>query len=59
MEKMYNTRDYVMNILSYVYFSTKCHVINNFSDLIKKLVNNILLFLSHKFQDPLNGKNSI
>ena len=32
---MYNTRDYVMNILSYVYFSKKSHVINNFSELIK------------------------
>ena len=56
---MINSRYKMMNILSYVDSEKLCHVIKYFTQLNQKMGKKTLLFLSHQFEEPLNGEKYI
>ena len=59
MEPMYVAIERGINILSYVYFSKICDVIQYFPELKQNIIIEDINFLSHKIQERLNGETSI
>ena len=58
-ELIYNARERMINILSYVDFAKLCHKINYFPQSNQNFGEKTLTSLSHQFQEPLNYKNKI
>ena len=53
---IYNAREEMMNILSYVDSEKLCNINNFFLNWIKKLWKKVLISLSNQFQETFNGK---